>query len=176
MIGKIATAFIATALMASVTTVALEGGGGSPAPTPLPGGGSNGGGGNNGGTGGGGGTDPGSGGGGSTGDNSNCAPGLSSFLGLRSWDACLTKDSKGVPQIKSIEDVGKIAMLVVEFLIKISGYIAVGFIVWGGIKYLKSQGDPGETTQARQIITNALMGLVLCMLGVAIIQFIVGIF
>lgn len=174
MTGKIATVFIATALMASVasvtpiTTVA----GDSPFP---PGGGSGGAGGNNGGIGGGGST-PGTGGSSGYGDGSTCTLGLSSFLGFRSWDACLTKDSKGVPQVKSVEDVGKIAMTVVEFLIKVTGYIAVGFIVWGGIKYLKSQGDPGETTQARQIITNALMGLVLCMLGVAIIQFIVSIF
>lgn len=169
MTGKLATAFIAAAFMASVasvtpiTTVAGD--------SPFPPGGA---GGNNSGTGGGGST-PDTGGGDQS-DGSICKPGLESFLGFRSWDACLEKDSKGVPQIKSLEDVGKIAMTVVEFLIKVSGYIAVGFIVWGGIKYLKSQGDPGETTQARQIITNALMGLVLCMLGVAIIQFIVGIF
>ncbi|HET9411445.1 MAG TPA: hypothetical protein VFO38_01190 [Candidatus Saccharimonadales bacterium] len=137
------------------------GGGGNPSiPDPLPGGGST----------------PGSGTGGGGTPPTNCKAGVDTFLGFRTWDACLEHDSKGVPQIKSLEDVGKIGLMVVEFFIKLIGYLAVGFIVWGGIKYLKSQGEPGETAAARQIITNALMGLVLAILSVAIIQFIVGIF
>lgn len=102
--------------------------------------------------------------------------GVAGFLGFRSWDACLEHDANGVPQFKALEDVWKVAIIVVEFFIKAAGYMAVGFIIWGGIKYLKSQGEPGELTQARQIINNALMGLVICLLSVAIVQFIAGIF
>lgn len=138
-----------------------SGGGGDPSiPDPLPGGGST----------------PGNGTGGGGAPPTNCRAGVDTFLGFRSWDACLEHDAKGVPQIKSLEDVGKIGLMVVEFFIKLIGYLAVGFIVWGGIKYLKSQGEPGETAAARQIITNALMGLILAILSVAIVQFIVGIF
>ncbi|HKX73710.1 MAG TPA: hypothetical protein VJM32_06850 [Candidatus Saccharimonadales bacterium] len=102
--------------------------------------------------------------------------GVAGFLGFRAWDACLDHDANGVPQFKALEDVWKVAIIVVEFFIKISGYLAAGFIIWGGIKYQKSQGEPGELTQARQIITNALMGLIICLLSVAIVQFIAGTF
>jgi hypothetical protein len=102
--------------------------------------------------------------------------GVAGFLGFRSWDACLEKDSSGAPIIRALEDVWKIAIIVVEFFIKISGYLAAGFIIFGGIKYVKSQGEPGETAQARQIINNALMGLIICLLSVAIVQFIAGTF
>jgi hypothetical protein len=102
--------------------------------------------------------------------------GLASFLGFRTWDACLVKDSNGVPQIRNLEDIWKIALIIVETIIKIAGYLAAGFIIWGGIKYLKSQGEPGETSQARQIINNAIMGLVICMISVAIVQFVAGVF
>lgn len=102
--------------------------------------------------------------------------GVVGFLGFKSWDACLDHDSHGVPQIKSLDDIWKIAIILVEFIIKLAGYLAVGFIIWGGIKYVKSQGEPGETAQARQIINNALMGLIVCLLSVAIVQYIAGAF
>lgn len=107
------------------------------------------------------------------GNNTGCGGnGVAGFLGFKSWDACLDHDANGVPQFNAIEDVWKVGIVVVEFVIKLSGYLAVGFIIWGAIKYLKSQGDPSELTQARQIINNALMGLIICLLSVAIVQFI----
>jgi hypothetical protein len=102
--------------------------------------------------------------------------GVAGFLGFRAWDACLAHDATGTPQITALEDVWRIAIIVVEFFIKIGGYLAAGFIIWGGIKYLKSQGEPGETAQARQIINNALLGLVISLMSVAIVQFIAGAF
>lgn len=114
--------------------------------------------------------------GGPTGTGGCGGGGVAGFLGFRSWDACLEKDSSGAPIIRALEDVWKIAVIIVEFFIKVSGYLAAGFIIWGGIKYLKSQGEPGETAQARQIINNALMGLIICLLAVAIVQFIAGTF
>lgn len=102
--------------------------------------------------------------------------GVAGFLGFRAWDACLAHDATGAPQITALEDVWRIAIMVVEFFIKVAGYLAAGFIIWGGIKYVKSQGEPGETAQARQIINNALMGLIICLMSVAIVQFIAGTF
>lgn len=102
--------------------------------------------------------------------------GVAGFLGFRAWDSCLTHDTSGNPIITELEDVWRIAIIMVEFFIKVSGYLAVGFIIWGGIKYVKSQGEPGETAQARQIINNALLGLVICLMSVAIVQFIAGTF
>jgi len=104
---------------------------------------------------------------------SACSGNVAAFLSLMSWDACLTKKD-GVPQVAKLTDVWLILLPLLEDAIKIAGYTAAGFVLWGGIKYIKSQGDPGQLNEARQIIYNALFGLVLAMISVAIVNFIAG--
>ncbi len=55
-----------------------------------------------------------------------------------------------------------------------AGLVAVGIIVYGGIKYLTAQGDPGKIKQASQIIAYALMGLIVVLLAGAITAFATG--
>lgn len=102
-----------------------------------------------------------------------CSGGVAAFLSLKSWDACLTK-ANGSPQITRLTDVWLILLPLLEDAIKVAGYAAAGFIIWGGIKYIKSQGDPGQINEARQIIYNALFGLLLAMISVAIVNFVAG--
>jgi hypothetical protein len=104
-----------------------------------------------------------------------CAGGLDSFLGLQPWDACLDHNA-GVPQLGKLTDVWLIVLVLLDDGIKAAGYVSVGFVTWGGIKYLKSQGDPGQLTEARQIIYNALFGLLLTLISVAIVNFVAGAF
>lgn len=105
-----------------------------------------------------------------------CTGDLASFFGLKNWDACIAKDANGVPQLDDITDIWHVAIVIIEDFVKIGGYLAVGYFIWGGFKYVKSQGEPGEITQARTIINNALLGLVIVLISVAIIQFIAGTF
>lgn len=91
---------------------------------------------------------------------------------LKSWDSCLDHDANGVPIIKSLANIWLILLPLLEDAIKVAGYTAAGFIIWGGIKYVKSQGDPGQINESRQTIFNALFGLILAMISVAIVNFI----
>jgi len=102
-----------------------------------------------------------------------CSGSVAAFLSLKPWDACLTK-ANGKPVITKLSDVWLIALPVLENAIKIAGYVAAGFVLWGGVKYLKSQGDPGQINEARQVIYNALFGLVLAMISVGIVNFVAG--
>lgn len=52
-----------------------------------------------------------------------------------------------------------------------SGFVALVFIILGGIRYITSGGDPKQASAARQIITYALIGLVLILLSIAIVNF-----
>lgn len=104
------------------------------------------------------------------------AGGVAEFLSLKPWDACLKHDSRGVPTFSNINDIWLIILPLLEDAIKVAGYTAAGFIIWGGIKYIKSQGDPGQFNEARQIIFNALFGLLLAMISVAIVNFVSGAF
>lgn len=77
----------------------------------------------------------------------------------------------GKPKLTKLNDVWKIALNIVEVLIGAAVYIAVGYVMWGGFKYIKSQGDPGKITDARGAILNAIVGLAIALGAVAIVQF-----
>lgn len=100
-----------------------------------------------------------------------CQGGVAAFLMLQSWDACLPRENNK-PVIKKLTDLWLIAIPILNDVIKIAAYLAVAFVIWGGIQYVKSQGDPSSLTNARNTIRNALLGLVVCMLSVTIVTFI----
>lgn len=67
-----------------------------------------------------------------------------------------------------------IALNVVEMILQLVGYIAVGFIIFGGYKYMISAGSPDGMVKARKTITNAIVGLVISIFSVAIVKVIAG--
>lgn len=67
-----------------------------------------------------------------------------------------------------------IVMNGIEILLQVVAYAAAGFIIWGGFKYIKSEGDPGKISEAKSAILNAVIGLVIALASVAIVQFIQG--
>ena len=101
-----------------------------------------------------------------------CKP--SAFFGFPSWDACLPRGNDGEIKISKLEDLWLIAFPVVESMIRAAGYISVGFVIWGSIKFIKSQGDPSQIVSGRDTIRDALIGLVICVLSVAVVQFVAG--
>jgi len=62
----------------------------------------------------------------------------------------------------------------ISIFIGIAATVAVLLIVWGGVKFITSKGDPGATAKARNTIIYAAVGLALCMLAFAIVQFVIG--
>lgn len=94
------------------------------------------------------------------------------FFGFPPWYACLPKDPDGHPKLTKLDDVWLIAFPLLETGIKAAGYTALGFILWGGIRFIKSQGNPGEITAARDTIRDAIIGLIICVSSVAIVQFV----
>lgn len=81
---------------------------------------------------------------------------------------------------KTNYDLGKgiplILMAIIELLLRISGLIAVGFIIFGSIQYITSQGSPDSLKGAKSTITNAIVGLVIAMVATGFIQFLGGVF
>jgi hypothetical protein len=70
------------------------------------------------------------------------------------------------------DDIGKILLAVVEIILRVGGIIAVGFVIYGGFRYITSQGEPENTKSARQTITNALIGLVITTIATVSVAFI----
>lgn len=54
----------------------------------------------------------------------------------------------------------------------IAGALAVVMIVFAGIQWITSAGDPAKATKARQTLTYAIIGLVVIVLAYAITQFV----
>lgn len=69
---------------------------------------------------------------------------------------------------------GTIAMNIVKIIMTIVGYVAIGFVIWGGFKYMLNGDNASGTTAARKTIQNALIGIALSMMSIAIINFVTG--
>lgn len=64
----------------------------------------------------------------------------------------------------------RIVLNIIEILLQVVGYAAVGYIIYGGFKYLTSAGSADRITAGRKIITNSLIGLVISFLSVGIVN------
>ncbi len=63
----------------------------------------------------------------------------------------------------------KVALNIVRAASVIAGYAAVFFIIKGGYLYILARGDTGRVGAAKQTLTNAIIGLIVCMLAAAIV-------
>ena len=70
------------------------------------------------------------------------------------------------------ETIGKIAAVVVKDLLFIAGFVAVGFVIYGGFLMVTSAGNPGAVEKGKKTISGALIGLVISILAYAIVTFI----
>jgi hypothetical protein len=65
-----------------------------------------------------------------------------------------------------------IALAVFEDLLIVAGMAAVGFVMYGGIRYITSQGEPDHIKSAQSTIINALLGLTIAFIGSLAVNFI----
>jgi len=66
--------------------------------------------------------------------------------------------------------VWKIVLNVLEIALQLVGYLAVGFIIYGGFKYITGAGAPDKIVAGRKIILNAVIGLVISIFSIAIVN------
>ncbi len=69
----------------------------------------------------------------------------------------------------------KIALNVIEIGVVIAGYIAIGFILYGGFMFMTNGANPTVVEKARMTILNAVIGLAIALGAVAILNLIFGI-
>ena len=68
----------------------------------------------------------------------------------------------------------RIALNIVQILLYVVGYVAIGYIIFGGFKYMTQGDNASGTAAARKTIQNAVIGLVLSIMSVAIVKFVAG--
>lgn len=65
-----------------------------------------------------------------------------------------------------------IGLAVTEILLFLAGIIAVAFIVYGGFRYVLSQGNPDQTKTAKDAVLNAVIGLIIAILATTLVRFV----
>ena len=68
-------------------------------------------------------------------------------------------------------DLTLIALGLLDMALRISAFVAVGFMMYGAIQYITSDGQPDKTKEAQQTIINALIGLIIALIATASVSF-----
>ncbi len=99
------------------------------------------------------------------------------FFGLPVWYKYIVNGpSGGACDFRNLvlwppNDLILIAVAVVDMLLRLGGMVAVGFVIWGGISYVLSQGEPEKLKGALQTIINALIGLAIVLVSIGVVSF-----
>ena len=62
----------------------------------------------------------------------------------------------------------------VKLVLSVAGMVATAFIVYGGITYSTSNGDPAKVKRGRSILTFSIVGLLVVLLAFSIVNFVIG--
>lgn len=95
-----------------------------------------------------------------------------SFLGFPNWYRGLARDSDCGVQLSGLTDIWLVVANLVEMALRLAGILAVVFILVGGFMFLTSRGEPEQTKHARDILTNAIIGLIISILATTIVSFV----
>lgn len=68
--------------------------------------------------------------------------------------------------------VTRVALAVIDILLRVAGMVAFVFIVYSGFRFVMSQGNSDQETAARETAINALIGMVITIFAIAIVTFI----
>lgn len=111
------------------------------------------------------------------------------FLTFRPWYYGLVKEGSATCELKDINVEGgttgeeieltafiwTIILNILSILFNLVGYLALGFIIYGGYLYLLAKGDPAKIAKGKNTVIRALIGLVVCILATLITNTIVKI-
>ncbi|MDR3298132.1 MAG: pilin [Candidatus Nomurabacteria bacterium] len=107
-----------------------------------------------------------------------------SFLGFRPWYYGITKDpdcTLKVPGVNGGNDIElsvfiwAIILNALSILFGIVGYLAIGFLIYGGFMYVMARGDPSRIAKGKNTVIRAIIGLIICILASLISSLIVNI-
>lgn len=73
---------------------------------------------------------------------------------------------------KAPSDLPLVILAILDIMLRIAGLVAVGFVIYGAIQYITSQGEPDGIKKAQNTIVNALIGMVIAITATAAVAFI----
>ncbi len=107
--------------------------------------------------------------------------GITTFISLPTHadDVCSSNAPAEVKAAAGCSGAGSVGTLpdaitsILNAIILVSGLIAVIFIIVGGINYMTSSGDAAKVKKAKDTILYSVIGLIICVLAFAIVNFVI---
>ena len=110
--------------------------------------------------------------------NPSCAKGILTFpvwyRGLVDDTTCELKDPSQITGGLTAY-IWQIVLNLLDIALQAVGYIAVGFIIYGGFTFMTASGDSAGVAKGRKTILNAIIGLGISIGSVAIVNLIMSI-
>lgn len=106
------------------------------------------------------------------------------FFGLNPWFQYLDVQRVSVSSIDASKtactvvnfnfpgDITLVLLALLDDILRLAGLVAIGYVIWGGISYVTSRGEPDATKRAQTTIMNALIGLVISLISVVGVAFV----
>ena len=105
-----------------------------------------------------------------------CGNGVGDFFGFQPWYACLPKNPDGSPKLTKLTDIYLVIFPVVDWILKAAVFVAAGFIFLMLFKIATSRGNSSQYSTALSGVRDAIIGLVIAVMSVAILNFVAGAF
>lgn len=80
------------------------------------------------------------------------------------------------PPTAFASDIGVLFNNILTFVFIIAALLVFFYLIWGGIDWITSGGDKGQTEKARNKITAAIVGLIVLLASFAILQLVLRFF
>lgn len=90
----------------------------------------------------------------------------------KNGESCDIKQPKGNDGLSKF--IWTVGLNIVEILIQLVAYISVGYILWGGYTYIRTVSNSSNIARGREMIQNAVIGLIISLLAVILVSFAVG--
>lgn len=84
------------------------------------------------------------------------------------------KRANGCPGYGEPATVRDVIIGIINGIVGILSIVAVIFVIVGGVNYMTSAGDAGKVEKAKKTILYAVIGLVICALAFAIVNFFIA--
>jgi len=97
------------------------------------------------------------------------------YLTSGRWDssspqACIPS----VDLLSNINQLWLIGLALLDDLLAIAGFAAVALVIYGGIRFITSSGNPEHAKAARGTVINALIGLAIVSVAIILVNFLAG--
>ena len=83
------------------------------------------------------------------------------------------KAAAGCPGYAPVKELPESTQDILNAVIGVAGTVSVVFIVVGGINYITAAGDTNKVKKAKDTILYACIGLIICALAFAIVNFVI---